>query len=181
MSHSHGHGCDGDHDHDETPEMGVQYSLYSKIDVDNLECLNESEDGAGKTVFKPWEERLNLEKYVESDVDEELLFNIPFKNRPHMTFDDVALAPEQEFELHADDTGTLEYSTAVVKFSSVNHLTIHFPNNFGSEKTRIYYIGLRGEFSTAYRHGVTICSYETRPNVADHKIESINPVTHEIQ
>lgn len=62
MSHSHGHGCDGDHDHDETPEMGIQYSLFSKIDIENLECLNESEDGAGKRVFKPWEERLDREK-----------------------------------------------------------------------------------------------------------------------
>lgn len=28
-----------------------------------------------------------------------------------MTFDDVSATPEQEFELHADTTGTLEYST----------------------------------------------------------------------
>lgn len=69
----------------------------------------------------------------------------------------------------------------VVKFSSVNHLTLHFPCNFGSDKTRIYYIGLRGEYTSTYRHGVTICTYEARPNVADHKIESINPVTHQIQ
>lgn len=57
---SHGHSCDGDHDHDETPELGLQYSLYSKIDKDNLECLNESVEGSGKTVFKPWEERLDF-------------------------------------------------------------------------------------------------------------------------
>lgn len=28
-----------------------------------------------------------------------------------MTFDDVAAEPEQEFELHEDTAGTLEYST----------------------------------------------------------------------
>lgn len=56
------HSCEGDHNHDETPEMGLQYSLYSKIDMDNLECLNEVSEGSGKTVFKPWEERLNLDK-----------------------------------------------------------------------------------------------------------------------
>lgn len=57
----------------------------------------------------------------------------------------------------------------VVKFSSVSHLTLFFPNNFGEEITRIYYIGLRGEFSEAHNHGVTICTYETTPNIFDHK------------
>ncbi|KAL1124418.1 hypothetical protein AAG570_001047 [Ranatra chinensis] len=71
-------GCDGDHNHDDTPEMGLQYSLYSKIDIENVECLNEAIEDSGKCVFKPWEERLNIEKFVESDADEELLFNIPF-------------------------------------------------------------------------------------------------------
>jgi hypothetical protein len=58
----HRHGCDGDHNHDETPEMGLQYSLYSKIDLRNLECLNEKCEGSGKDVFKAWEDRLDFEK-----------------------------------------------------------------------------------------------------------------------
>lgn len=57
-----GHSCEGDHDHDETPEMGIQYSLYSKIDKENLECLNEASEGSGKLVFKPWEQRLSREE-----------------------------------------------------------------------------------------------------------------------
>nr|CAD7196894.1 unnamed protein product [Timema douglasi]CAD7571577.1 unnamed protein product [Timema californicum] len=137
--HQHGRGCEGDENHDDSPEMGVEYSLYSKIDLENMECLNEKIENSGKDVFKAWEDRLNFEKViptlVESDVDEELLFNIPFtgnvklkgvvviggesdthpsrlrlfKNRPHMTFDDVNANPEQEFELHPDTTGSLEY------------------------------------------------------------------------
>ncbi|KAL3281721.1 hypothetical protein HHI36_004925 [Cryptolaemus montrouzieri] len=81
MSPHGGHGnkcCDGDrHSHD-SPEMGVEYSLYTKINKDNLECLNEDTEGSGKTIFKPWEERLNFNTVVQSDADEELLFNIPF-------------------------------------------------------------------------------------------------------
>lgn len=55
-----GHSCGGDSNHDDTPEMGLEYSLYAKIDLANLECLNEASDGSGKTVFKPWEDRLNF-------------------------------------------------------------------------------------------------------------------------
>ncbi|XP_044266130.1 PITH domain-containing protein CG6153 [Tribolium madens] len=202
----HGRCCEGDHQHRETPEMGVEYSLYTKIDKNNLECLNEASEGTGKTVFKPWEERLNFEIFVESDADEELLFNIPFtgnvklkgiiiigedadthpnkvrmfKNRPGMTFDDVNAVPDQEFQLHIDNSGLLEYATKVVTFNSVHHLTLHFPSNFGAETTRIYYIGLRGEYSEAHHHGVTICTYESRPNIADHEKLKDN-VTHRVQ
>ncbi|XP_026477915.1 PITH domain-containing protein GA19395-like [Ctenocephalides felis] len=204
---NHGHSCEGDHKHDNTPEMGLQYSLYEKIDTENLECLNETNEGSGKTIFKPWEERLNFENYVESDADEELLFNIPFtgniklkgliiiggaeeshpaklrlyKNRPHMTFDDTAVAPDQEFELHRDETGTLEYPTKVVTFSSVHHLTIHIPGNFGSDSTRVYYIGLRGEYTKGHKHGVTICTYESAPNVSDHKADIVESVSKHVQ
>lgn len=40
----------------------LNYSLYQKIDTEKLQCLNESEEGAGKTVFKPWDERLDKTK-----------------------------------------------------------------------------------------------------------------------
>ena len=40
-------------------ELGLQYNLYQKIDLPNVECLNEAEEGSGVKVFKPWEERLS--------------------------------------------------------------------------------------------------------------------------
>lgn len=74
----HGKCCgDSSHEH-EDPEKGVEYSLYTKINLNDMECLNETVEGSGKTVFKPWEDRLNRETFVQSDADEELLFNIPF-------------------------------------------------------------------------------------------------------
>lgn len=110
MPHSHdhhGHGCSHEAtDVDNALEMGIQYSLYSKIDMVNLECLNEVIEGSGKFVFKPYEGRLDFSKviycdwisrgardrelkifvfffplknqFVQSDADEELLLNIPF-------------------------------------------------------------------------------------------------------
>ncbi|XP_076319076.1 PITH domain-containing protein 1 isoform X1 [Tachypleus tridentatus] len=202
--HSHG-GCDSSGTQ-LPPDQGIHYSLYTKIDKANVECLNEAVEGSGKEVFKPWEERLNYDKFVDSDVDEELLFNIPFtgsvklkgiiliggeeqshpskmrlfKNRPHLSFDNVSSEAHQEFELHPDPSGTIEYSTKIVKFSGVQHLSLHFPTNFGAENTRIYYIGLLGEYSELPRQELTLFCYESAPNPADHKIDSIHSVMHEI-
>lgn len=105
MPHGHCHHEHHDHDHSSSDELGIQYNLYEKIDKDNVQCLNESVEGSGKTVFKPWERRLDRTdvslvvlvgsylqvqirfllpftcrffQFVESDADEELLFNIPF-------------------------------------------------------------------------------------------------------
>ena len=120
-----------------------------------------------------------------------------FKNRPHMTFDDAALKSDQEFDLaHTDSNGIIEYATKyidlcfhltyivwsedlivfvrIVTFSSVHHLTLHFPSNFGSETTKIYYIGLKGEWSPGHKHGVTLCTYEATPSMADHKDKIID-------
>ncbi|XP_014207020.1 PITH domain-containing protein GA19395-like [Copidosoma floridanum] len=183
--------CGGSHDE---RELGVQYNLYEKIDLQNVECLNELAEGSGVKVFKSWEERLDHTKYVESDVDEELLFNIPFtgdiklkgiiivggpgeshptevklfKNREGMTFDEAASEPEQKFELVIDQYGVHEYPVKVAKFSSMHYLTLHFTGNQGAERTRIDYIGLKGEWSPGHRHGVTICSYEAIPQHQDH-------------
>lgn len=65
MSHGHSHsegGCEHEAvDVDTALETGIQYSLYEKIDMENLECLNEETEGSGKTVFKSFENRLDQE------------------------------------------------------------------------------------------------------------------------
>lgn len=79
-----------------------------------------------------------------------------------MNFDDTKIEADQEFEIMQDITGTLEYPLKliflllflllnlhffrIVKFSNVFHLTIHIPKNYGADTTKVYYIGLRGEF-----------------------------------
>ncbi|XP_011873277.1 PREDICTED: PITH domain-containing protein CG6153 isoform X1 [Vollenhovia emeryi] len=193
------HRCNCGSLHD-TAELGVSYNLYEKIDKDRVECLNEHEEGCGAGVFKTWEERLDRSQYVESDVDAELLFNIPFtgdvklkglivvgdedalpktvklyKNRPHMLFDHVGTSPEQEFDLITDSYGIHEYPIRchknyhrTVKFSSVQHLSLYFTGDGNAEEIKIYYIGLKGEWTPAHKHGVTICTYEARPLISDH-------------
>ena len=53
--------------------------------------------------------------------------------------------------LRTEEEETLElrfnFFSQVVTFSSVHHLTLHFPGNFGADNTKIYYIGLAGEFT----------------------------------
>jgi hypothetical protein len=53
-----GGGCCHGENEEIPNEMGIQFSLYSKIDTENLQCLNEVVDNSGKTVFKSWEHRL---------------------------------------------------------------------------------------------------------------------------
>ena len=58
------HECNGHSSLNDSEDLGVLYSLFSKIDLGKLECLNEAEEGSGKTVFKPWEERMDMEKVM---------------------------------------------------------------------------------------------------------------------
>lgn len=63
MSRQHhcDHNCNGHNSLNSSDDLGILYSLYSKIDLSKVECLNETTEGSGKTVFKPWEDRLNIE------------------------------------------------------------------------------------------------------------------------
>ncbi|XP_011170428.1 PITH domain-containing protein 1 [Solenopsis invicta] len=191
-----GCACGASHD---TSELGFNYNLYEKIDKDSVQCLNELVEGTGATVFKPWEERLDRSHFVECDTDPELLFNIPFtgdvklkglivvsdedgfpeqvklyKNRPHMLFDNRPMTGDQEIDLVIDTFGIHEYPLRPVKFSSVQHLSLYFSGNMHDMK--IYYIGLKGEWTPSHRHGVTICTYEARPLISDHPTD-INEIS----
>ncbi|GAB1289093.1 PITH domain-containing protein 1 [Apodemus speciosus] len=176
MSHGHSHGgggCRCAAEREEPPEQrGLAYGLYLRIDLERLQCLNESREGSGRGVFKPWEERSDRSKFVESDADEELLFNIPFTGnvklkgiiimgedddshpsemrlvQEHSTdviFDDTEREPDQAFSLNRDITGELEYATKI---------------------------------SRLRRHEVTICNYEASANPADHRVHQVTPQTH---
>ncbi|KAI9101655.1 galactose-binding domain-like protein [Phlyctochytrium arcticum] len=202
--HSQGGGDDQhehhDHDHDGDGERGVEYTLYRQIDTDHIRCLNESEEDAAKHVFKTWEDRFDLTKYVESDADEQLIINIPFTanvkiksisvmggpdqktpsrmkafvNREDIDFDNAESVTEtQEWELTPETPrgNIAEYGTRVAKFTNVRNLVLYFPENFGDDVTRIYYIGLKGEWSEIKKDPI-ITSYELAANPADHKTKS---------
>ena len=57
---------------------------------------------------------------------------------------------------------------------------MYIPSNFGAERTRIYYIGLKGEFLGYVKRAPVITSYELKPNPADNKMPE-TPITKTIQ
>jgi hypothetical protein len=121
--------------------------------------LNESKKGSGMAIFKPYEDRLDtkivifsfLNKFVESAVDQELLFDIPFnnsvcitsiciagfedgtapkeikifKNRNNIDFSNVSsLKADQEIKLTVDTNAELFYKLKNSKFQNVNLITL---------------------------------------------------------
>lgn len=57
--------------------------------------------------------------------------------------------------LKQDDSASIDYPLILNKFLDVTHLTLYFPENFGADSTRLYYIGLRGEFQHQFRERVS--------------------------
>ena len=73
-----------------------------------------------------------------------------------MSFQDVGIYKTiQEMELKQDSSAEIDYPLMATKFNNVKSLTLHFPTNFGGDTTRIYYIGLRGEFLRPFHDKVS--------------------------
>ncbi|KAL5227755.1 hypothetical protein ABZP36_016020 [Zizania latifolia] len=190
MACLHDHSCE---DHN----CAADWSLFNHIDVPKVVALNESVAGSAKSVFKPWEQRLDTSGgFLESNEgDPELLVFIPFTsdvkvksisvvggpdgtspsrmrafiNREGIDFSDAQnMQPVQEWELAENLRGVLEYQTRYSRFQGVANLTLHFPDNFGGDTTKIYYIGLRGEATQNKRDVAATIVYEIMPNPSDH-------------
>ncbi|TXG61935.1 hypothetical protein EZV62_013298 [Acer yangbiense] len=96
-----------------------------------------------------------------------------FINREGIDFSDAeGTQAIQEWELVENLQGVLEYQTRYSKFQSVANITLHFPENFGGDKTQIHYIGLKGEATQLKRDVVATIVYEITPNPSDHKTKA---------
>jgi len=210
--HGHGHGgaggCD-ECDHDADPERGFEETLYPYIDLPQVTCLNEITDGAGRKCLRPWSDRADPDRFVESDADEQLILFIPFtgnvklkaiivvtenndtrptvmkafKNRDDIDFDLAdSLTPTQTWQLVEGPPGHdgLKYETRASQFQGLHNLTLYFPENAGGETSRISYIGLIGTCERVYRKTV-ITLAEFAANPADHKAEAEDRIKHSLQ
>lgn len=48
-------------DHEPTADDGSEFNLNTRIDLENLQCLNEETDGSCKKIFRSWDDRLDRE------------------------------------------------------------------------------------------------------------------------
>ena len=46
-------------DHQSTDDNSAEWNLFYKIDLDNLQCLNEETDGSCRKIFRNWDELLS--------------------------------------------------------------------------------------------------------------------------
>mmetsp|Transcript_9657 Transcript_9657/g.27754 ORF Transcript_9657/g.27754 Transcript_9657/m.27754 type:complete len:165 (-) Transcript_9657:542-1036(-) len=79
--HSHGHeggGHDCQHEHNEL-ESGIQERwLFDSIDTVNVKALNAKSGHGPLDAIKPYDLRMDVSRWMESDADEQLIVNIPF-------------------------------------------------------------------------------------------------------
>ncbi|KAF8656824.1 hypothetical protein AX16_002372 [Volvariella volvacea WC 439] len=187
---AHDHDHDHDHDHEKS-DSGPQDNLYPHIDRDNVVALNTVQPGG--VVIKPWHERLEETRFIESDADDQVIIRIPFTggvklrslllkagpightptrvqlfaNQPTLDFDDVSdKTPTQEIDI-AQGREAFEYPVKLAKFTNISSLTLFFPSAQGAETTRISYVGLLGTW-TQHKSAPVITVYEAQANLADH-------------
>ena len=187
------HNCGIDHSLEEIPEN----SLFNQINLEDSECFNESEDNPLKYCIKPYNERHNS-KFLESDIDPELLIKIIFnnfvdingikilstnefcprevkffKNNESLTFDDVGgMKPIHTITPNNNILTDVIYPLPPSKFSGLEVLYLYIENNLGGETTKINYIDFNGKINNLKKKGVVNCVYEVSPQAK--KIDSFN-------
>ncbi|PPQ67208.1 hypothetical protein CVT26_007281 [Gymnopilus dilepis] len=154
-------------------------NLFRVIDRDNVYGLNLTVPEDAKEVIKPWDEREDNSKYLDSNVDDQLIIHVPFVENVriksvllklgrgeaaprhlriyanHSTIVDFAEAettkPQLNISLLEGETGVVEYPVRVASFVSVHSLSLFFNNSVGGDLTRIYYIGFKGDARSTKR------------------------------
>ena len=187
------HNCGIDHSTEEIPNN----SLYSNINISDSKCLNESNENPLKNCIKPYNQRHN-NKYLESDLDPELLIRLVFTNpvdingikiltqggfcpdkisffkENYLTFDDIET--RKPFHTITPNNNILKdiiYPLPTYKFTGIEILYIYIGDNLGEETTRIHYLDLNGKLNPYGKNkGVVNCIYEAKPQIKDHKINN---------
>lgn len=159
--------------------------------------------GSAKYIIKPYDARLDETHVLESDVDDELIIQVPFagsvklralllrtgpgaetpravhlyKNLTSLDFEDAAQEsppPTQKLTSIPETAEMVEIPLLAARFPDVTTLTIFVPGSLGSERgateprTRITFLGFRGESRVQHRDGPQSIVYEAAPRATDH-------------
>ncbi len=164
--------------------------LTEAVNLQGLYCLNESIVGSAKKIFKPKDQMLERESFLESNKgDPELLIYIPFNsavkmksmtmiggeggtspsiiklyvNKENPDFDLIeGSVATQEFECIENPEGELPYSLKPNKFNNVFSLTLIVTRNYSADTSKIYYLGFTG-LRTNKKKMVMLGNYELKP------------------
>ena len=94
----HDHSCG--HEHDDAdhvrPGEGQQDLLYLAIDCEQVTALNESIPGSGAATIKPYDERNDETRSLVSDLDDDMLINIPFAGSVAVSYTHLTLPTNRE-------------------------------------------------------------------------------------
>ena len=129
---------------------GPSNDLLPYIDLDGVAALNATDAASARGIFKPFDQRLTRDPFLESEEDDpQLIIRIPFTcpvkirsftlvggcdgmaprtakffiNNETLDFGDAEDGqPVQRFELVDDFTGTVEYPVQFSKFQNVSVL-----------------------------------------------------------
>lgn len=160
--------------------------------------MNEQTPGMGIKTIKPFDKRNDESDYLESDADDQLIIRIPFIGSVKLRSLMIKASPADQipseihvfpnletldFEEASDGTvqatqklqsiaitrDVVTYPLKTAKFNNVRSITLFIPASLGSETSRIYFIGFKGEWlGNQRREGPSNIVYESAPQVKDH-------------
>ncbi|CAA7269990.1 unnamed protein product [Cyclocybe aegerita] len=183
----------------------VQFVSSYRQRQPSVHGLNLTVPEDAKEIIKPWDEREDNSKYLDSNVDDQLIVHIPFTenvriksvllklgrgevtprhlriyaNRSNIVdFSEAeTLKPHVNISLLEGETGVVEYPMRVAAFASVHSLSLFFNDSVGEESSRIYYLGFRGDMRSVKRELNSKLEVPA-PNAADASLT--DRVTHKV-
>ncbi|WFD43927.1 hypothetical protein MPSI1_002592 [Malassezia psittaci] len=170
-----------------TAAYGDAHNLYTYIDRDKVYGLNIEPPESARNVIKPWDQRLSLEVWVESGVDDQRC--TLFVNRPHgVDFEEAAAAisatpgrqlgpagsgrPQADFSLLERTAGVTAYPLSVSRFAQTHSISVMLSDSPTQQTSRVFYLGFIGK-ALDLRQDSTIRHDVPAANSSTHAVDGV--------
>ncbi|KZV95850.1 DUF1000-domain-containing protein [Exidia glandulosa HHB12029] len=152
-------------------------NIYSLVDKANVHGLNLTVPEHARDVIKPWDQRDDVTKFADSNVDDQMILHIPFienvrvrsvlvklgrgdvaprrlrvyiNSPPSSDFSDLEdIKPHLDLALQEGEAGVTEYPLRAPAFTNTNSLTLFFTDSADGDQSRVYYLGFKGVTNAA--------------------------------